>query len=116
MNHAQGCPEPDVIYHNQIWTRLKIAGYCQNCGATDIRRPWGALSLDQQFRFRSTTPSNGRNRKMFEIDSILERHGLPPEAARFLPDGPDIEGRARDLAEILRQIRTTHTINNIGRN
>lgn len=49
-------------------------------------------------------------------DDLLARHGLPPEAARFLPAGPDIEGRARDLAELLRQINTNQTIDTIGGN
>lgn len=111
MKHNPGCRQPDVVYHNQLWVGLKIVGYCQACGATETRRPWGDLALN--LRFRTSTPEGT---KLTDLESILDRHGLPAEAARFLPPGPDIEGRARDLAELLRQIRTNHLVTTIGRN
>lgn len=110
MKHRDECPQPDVVYHNQLWVGLKIVGHCQTCGATEIRRPWGELALN--LRFRTSTPEGTT---LTDLESILDRHGLPPEAARFLPPGPDIEGRARDLAELLRQIRTTNLVATIGR-
>ncbi|HEY5843533.1 MAG TPA: hypothetical protein VIU87_19105 [Mycobacterium sp.] len=53
------------------------------------------------------------------VDKVLDDNRLPPAARRFLPPGPDLERRARELAELIRQItRPSHIVlaTNYGRN
>jgi hypothetical protein len=40
-----------------------------------------------------------------DVAKALDANGLPPAAQQFLPPGPDLETRAKQLADLLRQIK-----------